>query len=44
MRCIKLLGDDIMALDVGRRVAGLQIRANVLNRFTALEIPKSSSP
>ena len=41
MRCVKLLGDGIMARELDRQVAELQIRADVLNRFTALGIPKT---
>lgn len=41
MHGIKLLGDGIMARDLDRQVAELQIRADVLNRFTALGIPKT---
>ena len=41
MHCVKLLGDGIMARDLDRQVAELQIRADVLNRFTALGIPKT---
>jgi len=41
MRCVKLLGDGIMARELDRQVAELQVRADVLNRFTALGIPKT---
>jgi len=41
MRCVKLLGDGIMARELDRQVAELQIRADVLNRFTSLGIPKT---
>ena len=36
MRCFKLLGERVMARDFDRQVAELQIRAAILNRFTAL--------
>jgi hypothetical protein len=38
MRCFKLLGERVMAKDFDRRVAELQIRAALLNRFTYLGI------
>ena len=39
MRCFKLLGERVMARDFDRQVAELQIRAAILNRFTALGTP-----
>ena len=36
MRCFKLLGECVVARDFDRQVAELQIRAAILNRFTAL--------
>ena len=39
MHCVKLLGQSLMARDVDRQVAELQIRIAVLNGFTALGIP-----
>ena len=39
MHCVKLLGQSLMARDIGRQVAELQIRIAVLNGFTALGIP-----
>ena len=39
MRCFKLLGERVMSRDFDRHVAELQIRAAILNRFTALETP-----
>ena len=36
MRCVKLLGERVMARNFDRQVAELQIRAAVLNRFTRL--------
>ena len=39
MRCFKLLGERVMSSDFDRHVAELQIRAAILNRFTALETP-----
>jgi len=41
MHCVKLLGDGIMAREFDRQVAELQIRAAVLNRFSALGIPQT---
>jgi hypothetical protein len=39
MRCLKLVGEPIMAKDYDRHVAELQIRAALLNRFTYLGTP-----
>lgn len=39
MRCSKLLGERVMSRDFDRQVAELQIRAAILNRFTALGTP-----
>ena len=39
MNCVKLLGQKLMSRDFDRQVAGVQIRAAVMNRFTALGIP-----
>jgi hypothetical protein len=36
MRCYKLLGERVKSRDFERQVAELQIRASILNRFTAL--------
>jgi hypothetical protein len=36
MRCFKLLGERVMSRDFDRQVVELQIRAAILNRFTAL--------
>ena len=41
MRCFKLLGERVMARDFDRQVAELQIRAAILNRFTALGTPQT---
>ena len=41
MHCIKLLGQGLMARDFDRQVAEVQIRAAVLNGFTALGIPRT---
>ncbi len=41
MRCFKLLGERVMSRDFYRQVAGLQIRAALLNRFTQLGIPET---
>jgi IS5 family transposase len=39
MHCFKLLGERVRSRDFGRQVAELQIRAAILNRFTALGTP-----
>jgi len=39
MRRVKLLGQSLVARDFDRQVAELQVRAAVLNRYTALGIP-----
>ena len=39
MKCMKLLGQKLMARDFDRQTAELQVRIAVLNRFTALGIP-----
>lgn len=39
MRCVKALGERVMARDVDRQVAELQVRAAILNRFTRLGTP-----
>jgi hypothetical protein len=39
MCCLKLLGERVKSRDFNRQVAELQIRAAILNRFTALETP-----
>ena len=41
MRCLKLLGERVMARDFDRQVAELQIRAAILNGFTALGTPQT---
>ena len=41
MRCLKLLGERLMARTPDRQTAELQIRAALLNRFTALGTPKT---
>ena len=41
MRCLKLLGERLMAPDVDRQTAELQIRAALLNRFTQLGTPET---
>lgn len=41
MHCVKLLGQRLSARDFDRQVAEIQIRAAILNRFTALGIPKT---
>jgi hypothetical protein len=39
MHCFTLLGERVMSRDFDRRVAELQIRTAILNRFTALGTP-----
>ena len=39
MRCMKLLGQSLMARDFERQVAEIEIRIAVLNRYNALGIP-----
>jgi hypothetical protein len=39
MHCVKLLGQRLSARDFNRQVAEIQIRAAILNGFTALGIP-----
>ena len=41
MRCVKLLGERVMARDFDRQVAELQVRAAILNRFTQLGTPET---
>lgn len=43
MHCLKLLGQSLMARDFDRQVAEIQIRAAILNGFTALGIPKTET-
>jgi hypothetical protein len=42
MHCMKLLGQRLSARDFDRHVAEIQIRAAILNRFTALGIPRTA--
>ena len=42
MRCLKLLGERLMARDFDRQTAELQIRAALLNRFTRLGTPETT--
>jgi hypothetical protein len=39
MHCIKLLGQRLSAQDFDHQVEEIQIRAAILNRFTALFVP-----
>jgi hypothetical protein len=39
MRCLKLLGERVMARDFDRQVTELQVLDPVLNRFTRLRTP-----
>ena len=41
MHCVKLLGQRLSARDCDRQVAEIQIRAAILNGFTALGIPRT---
>ena len=41
MRCFKLPGERVTARDFDRQVAELQIRAAILNRFTAPGTPQT---
>ena len=41
MRCLKLLGERLTARTTHRQTAELQIRAALLNRFTALGTPET---
>lgn len=41
MHCVKLLGQRLSARDFDRQVAEIQIRAAILNGFTALGIPRT---
>jgi hypothetical protein len=43
MHCVKLLGQRLSARDFDRQVAEIQIRAAILNGFTALGIPKADA-
>lgn len=41
MRCVKLLGERIMARDFDRQDAEIQVRIALMNRFTALGAPET---
>ena len=43
MHCVKLLGQRLSARDLDRQVAEIQIRAAILNGFTALGIPQTEA-
>ena len=44
MHCVKLLGQRLSARDFDRQVAEIQIRAAILNGFTALgDLPPETS-
>jgi len=43
MHCLKLMGQSLRARDFDRQVAEIQIRIAVLNRYTALGIPVTST-
>ena len=42
MNCIKQFGQMLVAKAFDRQVAAVQIRAAILNRFTALGTPKTA--
>jgi hypothetical protein len=42
MRCVKLLGERLSARPPNRQTAEIQIRAALLNRFTALGTPETT--
>ncbi len=41
MRCVKLLGERIMAREFARQDAEVQIRIALMNRFTSLGTPET---
>lgn len=41
MRCVKLLGERIMARNFNRQDAEVQIRITLMNRFTSLGTPET---
>jgi hypothetical protein len=41
MHCVKLLDQRLSARNFDRQVAGIQIRAAILNGLTALGIPRT---
>jgi len=41
MHCVKLLGQRVSARDFDRQVTEIQIRAAILNRYTALGMPET---
>ncbi|SFC39890.1 hypothetical protein SAMN05216204_1063 [Massilia yuzhufengensis] len=43
MRRFKLLDDRVMARDLDRQIAELRVRATILNWFTRLGTPTTSS-
>jgi len=43
MHCVKLLGQRLSARELDRQVAEIQIRAAILNGFTALGIPQTEA-
>jgi hypothetical protein len=43
MHCVKLRGQRLSARDLDRQVAEVQIRAAILNGFTALGIPRTAA-
>ena len=43
MHCVKLLAQRLCARDFDRQVAEIQIRAAILNGFTARGIPKTEA-
>jgi len=43
MHCVKLLVQRLSARDFDRQVAEIQVRAAILNGFTALGIPRTET-
>lgn len=41
MRCVKWMGERVMARDFDRQIAELQVPAAILNRFTQLGTPET---
>lgn len=39
MHRVKLMGQSLMAKDIDRQVAEIQVRIALLNRYAAIEIP-----
>jgi hypothetical protein len=41
MRCAKLMGERVMALDFDRQFVELQVRVAIFNRFTQVGTPET---